>query len=242
MSASPLFVCSSCGQPVPPASRPRVLDCPLCGQAHWRAPSQGAIFPFRARGISGGMGKEVQWPLKILSHHRYTSTNWFYIVGEVYNPYELPMQSVDVVATLYDKTRSVIGVTSSLTSLPVIPPQGRSPFKIGTDNWAEVYAYDLQAEGRPGGMPRQDLVITNQAVHVEGSWLQVFGEVRNIGRLPATNVRAVVTLYNAQGEVSGTGYAIVQTRVLAPGDAAPFRCGINHFPNFEHYLIQAQGE
>jgi hypothetical protein len=237
------ITCPSCGALIEIHDQMSTFQCPHC--EHTGTPASTSAAVASIGGSNGGTAhqpEEVQWPLEILSHHRYSSTNWIYIIGELRNPYELPLEQVNVTATLYDGDHQVVAVTSSLSSLPVVLPNGRSPFKIGTDLWVAIHSYSLQAQGRPSGMPRQDLVVTNHAHYSEGRWLQVFGEVRNLGQTPASGVRAVVTLYDAAGGVSGTAYALAQTRVLSPGESAAFRCGINHWPDFDHYVIQVQGD
>ncbi len=172
----------------------------------------------------------------------YASNNRFHILGEVRNPYDLPMELVRVLATCYDPGGHVIAVTYSFSSLAVIPPGEKSPFRITWDSLAGFSRYALQAEGRPGDRDGLALKVPHHATHAEGSWLQVFGEVQNDSPRPVENVRVVVTLYDSQGGVAGVCFTRAQADKIPPGEKAPFQCSTDHFPDFDHYTIQVQGD
>jgi hypothetical protein len=181
-------------------------------------------------------------PLEILSHQSYTDAGWFHIVGEARNNTNGPMQFVKIVATLYDKDNKVVGTTFTYTDLDVIPAGGKSPFELGTDKWTGTTQYKVQVEGRAGGSSRQDLVISSHKSYKDGDWLHVQGEVKNTGTTPATFVKVIITLYDANGNVAGKLFTYTTLDTIPAGGTSPFDSGTDHWPNFDHYEIQVQGK
>jgi len=180
--------------------------------------------------------------LEILSHQSFMRGEWFHIVGEVRNNAGAPMGSVEVAATLYDNSGSETGTGSAFTLLDVIPPDGRAPFDIRTDEWVGTADYELQVQGQPDHPPRQDLAILSHDHYVYGGWLHVRGVVTNTGTTPAVFIRLVVTLYDAAGGVIGADFAYTRLVVLPPGGTSPFETGTDHWSGFDHYEIQVQGQ
>jgi hypothetical protein len=180
-------------------------------------------------------------PLEILSHNSYTDGGWFHIIGEVKNNTDYPMEYVKIVATLYDDNNKVVGTDFTYTILDIIPPGGKAPFETGTNKWEDTTNYKLQAEGRKGSLPRQDLVIRNHESYIDGNWLHVQGEVENTGTSDAEYVKLVITLYDISGNVVGVDFTYTTLSTIPAGGTSPFDSGTNHWPNFDHYEIQVQG-
>lgn len=180
-------------------------------------------------------------PLEILSHQNYTDGEWFHIVGEVRNNTNAAMEYVKIVATLYDSNNKVVGTDFAYTELDIILPGGKSPFEIGTDEWAGVITYKVQVEGREGSLPRQDLVILSHESYKDDQWLHVRGEVQNTGTTPAEYVKLVVTLYDASGNVVATDFGYTTLDTIPVGGTSPFETGTDYWPDFDHYEIQIQG-
>ena len=180
-------------------------------------------------------------PLEILSHHSYEENGLFHIVGEVRNNSVEPMESVQVVATLYDDANSIVGKGFAYTLLEVIPSDGKSPFETITGEYAGVTHYDLEAQGNPGSLPRQDVVVAGHRHYEEGGLLFVGGEVQNTGDSSAEFVEVIITLYDAAGNVVGTGFTYTFIETIPPGGKSPFETAIGHYPGFDHYEISIQG-
>lgn len=180
--------------------------------------------------------------LEILSHQSYTEGDWFHIVGEVRNNSSVPMEYVKIVATLYDQDGKVVGTDFAYTDLDVIPPGGKAPFSTGTDEWTGTATYKLQVQGSEGELPRQDLEILSHESYVDSDWLHVRGEVKNTGQTPAEYVKVVITLYDADGGVVGMDFTYTDLDTIPPGETAPFESGTDHWPGFDHYEIQVQGQ
>jgi hypothetical protein len=182
--------------------------------------------------------------LQILSHQSYVDeSGWFHIVGEVQNSSGTPMSFVEVVATLYDDAGNVVRTDSTYVELETIPPGGKAPFRVSTDQYVGVTQYKLQAQGNPGTPPRQDLVVLSHNSYTDDAgWLHVQGEVQNTGETPSQFVKVVVTLYDVAGNVVGAGFTYTELDVIPPGGTSPFETETDHYPSFDHYEIQVQGQ
>lgn len=179
--------------------------------------------------------------LEILSSSNYVDAGWFYIVGEVRNNTNKPMEYVKIAATLYDAGDKVVGTDFAYTMLDVIPPHDEAPFEIGTGEWQGATRYRLQVQGRQGSLPRQDLAVRSHSAYVDHGWLVVRGEVENEGARKAEFVKLVITFYDATGDVVGVDFAYTTLDVIPAGGTSPFECSTKHWSGFDHYKIQVQG-
>jgi hypothetical protein len=178
--------------------------------------------------------------LEILSHSSYIYSGWYHIVGEIRNNSSKPMEFVKIVATLYNDAEEVMGSDYTYTAIDVIPPGGKSPFQTGTDDWEGTTNYKLQAQGREGSLPRQDIIIKSHKSKIDGKWLHIIGEVENTGTTDAEFVKIVVTLYDISNIVIGYDYTYTRLDIVPPGGTSPFETGTDHWEGFDHYEIQVQ--
>lgn len=179
--------------------------------------------------------------LEVLSHQSYEDGGWFHIVGEVRNNSNTPMEFVEVIATLYDDANNVVGTDFTFTELDVIPPGGKTPFETGTDQYQDITNYQLQVQGEPSELPRQDLVVLSHNHYEDNGWLHIRGEVQNTGSTPAEFVEVIVTLYDTNGNVVGTDFTFADLDTIPAGGVSPFETGTDHYPGFDHYELQVQG-
>lgn len=216
---------------IPPTDTPKPTDIPPTNTPKpTKTPAQPTSSPTPSKP-----------DLEILSHQSYVDNGWYHIVGEVQNNTNTPMEYVKIAATLYNDDKKVVGTDYTYTILEVIPPGGKSPFETGTDKWEGTTNYKLQSEGSEGELSRQDIVIVSHESYQDGDWLHVRGEVKNTGTTQAEYVKLIVTLYNTDGKVVGTDYTYTSLDIVQPGETSPFETGTDHWPDFDHYEIQVQG-
>lgn len=183
--------------------------------------------------------------LEILSSQGYIEDSIppkYIIIGEVRNNTSVPLLIDKFTATLYDDNGNITGNDSAQTLLQVIPPGGKSPFStLGTDEYAGTTNYKLQVDRQHETtvLGRQDLVISGDSSEEVWGILNVSGEVRNTGTSPAENVRIIVTVYDASGNVVGVSWSGTDPSTVPGGGSAHFDAGTTHHPNFDHYEIQA---
>lgn len=182
--------------------------------------------------------------LEVVSSSSYIdSINYLHIVGEVRNNSSQPMQFVKIVATLSDDAGNLTGTMDTYTMLDILLPGAVAPFDSITNSFAGTKRYTLQVQGRSTTeMPRKDLVVLNSKTSIDSiKFLHIQGMVQNNGTTPARFVRLVITLYDAKGTVIGAVTTYASLEVLQPGATSPFDAITNHYPGFDHYIIQVQG-
>ena len=193
------------------------------------------------------MTKIPDWPptslpdLEILCFQDYEKNNYHHIIGEVRNNTHNPMGLVKIVVTLY-KDSNLTGTVFTYTLLDVIPPVGKSPFDLVTDQYAGTTKYFIQVEGEVASLGRQDLVISNDKSSVEGSYLHIRGVVENKGSIYATDVKVIYTLYNRWGTVIGAGSTYTNSDTIPAGGSSQFDAVTDYDSNFDHYILKVQGE
>jgi hypothetical protein len=157
----------------------------------------------------------------------------WWILGEVVNGSERPVENVQVTVDLLDTAGNILQSQPVWTANGVIRPGGRSPFGVlaveAPANFDHAAATITAGNGvNDLGSRYLDLLVTEtewvtQGVTegVEAEVKRLSGAVQNAGAVIASGVTVVATFYDAGGQV--TGY--VQQRLegsLAPGDAIPF--------------------
>ena len=190
--------------------------------------------------------------LDVVSHQGYSMNNGFYIVGELLNNTSAPLGNIKITATYYYQLAGkpvVVGTRDGSTLLDVIPAYGKAPFVIGpfvvltNTHTGPVTWYDLHEQGQPGTLPRQDLVVQPTSnSYSSGSWLYVRGEILNNGTKDAKFVKAVVTLYDPDGNVVGAMSTFTNPSTISAGGFAPFSIATEYWPNFDHFSVQIQGQ
>jgi len=171
----------------------------------------------------------------------YTDGGRYHIVGEVRNNTDIPTTDVKVTATFYDGNGQVVGAVSTYTALDVIPPHGKAPFDIATDQSAASQRYSITIEGRPGQLPQADVVLLSHGLSSANGRLHVSGEVQNVGTGAASAVKVVVTLYDAAGKVLD-GSGVVDLGAIPAGGTAAFDVAADQNQGFDHYYVQVQAQ
>jgi len=185
----------------------------------------------------------IQPELEILGFTDYEDIGWFHVLGEVRNNGSYPVEYVKIVVTIYDDAGNMAGQDYTYTELDVIPPGGRSPFMSGTDEHTGVSSYEVKVKGQRGTLGRQDLVIRGDSSFEDNiGWLHIRGEVINTGDTDAEYVKIIVTLYDAEGHFVGMDFAYTDLDVVPAGGTSPFETGTDHWPGFDHYELQVQGQ
>jgi LysM repeat protein len=150
----------------------------------------------------------------------------WWILGEVVNDSEQPVENVQVTVDLLDSAGNVLQSHSAWTANSVIRSGGRSPFGVlvveAPADFDHVTATITAGNGVNNlGSRYLDLLVTEAEWIEEEGVRRLSGEVQNEGAAVASGVAVVATFYDAEGRV--TGY--IQHRLeedLAPGASLPF--------------------
>lgn len=150
-----------------------------------------------------------------------------YVLGEVYNPGDQPLEQVEISISLRDADNTVLAATQGGTVTDYIEAGGRGPVALIFANAPASFAnYVVQpVRGLPGylGNYYRDLKIRDPAGSSEqiGSYV-VSGQVVNTGPEDAVEVSLVVVLYDGLGRVIGVRRAEPDHNVIPRGGHTDF--------------------
>jgi hypothetical protein len=121
-------------------------------------------------------------------------------------------------------------------------PGQKSPFDIAGEKNPQATKYEVQVQADPASEPttKLNLLSANDRVDEIGYW-HIAGEVANEGDAPAEFVKIIATVYDAQGQVAGTGFAFSSLDTIPAGGKSPFEISLEKRDNFARYELQVQG-
>jgi LysM repeat protein len=162
-----------------------------------------------------------------------TPVGSLWCLGEVVNTTATSVTNVQMLVTLYDAGGQRVAQADTFIAADLIPPGERSPFGV------------LFVDPPPGQVVPQVTLVRGQiagdlaasyvsvsAIETQGRpsgpQFEVSGLVQNDGALAAGSVSVIVTIYDAEGLVTGFRHASVALEApLAPGETAPFSLLLN---------------
>lgn len=147
--------------------------------------------------------------------------------GEVLNPNATALENVQVRIVLRDSTGQVVAEGRPFTMMDVILPGGRAPFELlfasPPARYATFEAFVVRAEpSNEPGTRYAVLQIVSKQGGTDGLQFRVIGKVRNASSRPATEVKVVVTAYDATGKVVGYRQQALGDGNLAAGATGDF--------------------
>lgn len=176
---------------------------------------------------------------------RETTVGSLWFLGEVHNPTNVVVEHVAVRVSLTDAGGRELESGLVYTALDLIPPGGRSPFGLlfpaSPPGLAGFQAALVSAEPVAIlGERVPDLAVVEHGGGPLGTLYRVTGKVQNTGEVAVEEVRVVITLYDAQGAV--TGFRAQTLRLhLEPGATAPFDVQATSSGSATRYSIAVQG-
>lgn len=187
-------------------------------------------------------------PLELVNLGFYeTPTGGLWCLGEVWNRSGVDADLVQAVVSLYDANRRVLVERSAFTALDIVPQDGRAPFGVlFVQKPADFAAYQAQLVSGEAvtylGSHYTDLAVIDDQGEWTGKALLVGGQVENQGAMTAQGVSVVVTVYDAQGLVTGFRQVAVEDETLAPGALSHFELQVVPAGGAAvSYTVQVQG-
>ena len=181
----------------------------------------------------------------ILSHTSYTSIGYFHVVGEVQNTLSTNIEYVEIIATFYDSSDTVIGTAFTFTYMDILKPNQKSPFDLSSyPDEITPASYKLTVDYlTTSEQPLSGLAILSHTPSVDSlGYHKIVGEVKNNADKEADFVQIVGTYYDSAGKVIGASYTFTNPEDLGVGDTAPFE--LSSYPrkiNPTSYELQVQG-
>lgn len=157
----------------------------------------------------------------------HSPTGGLWLLGEVSNPGEQPLEGVRLRALLRGDDGAILAEGETPAALEVIRPRERSPFGVYFARPPQRFAgYVVETRSAfLAHVGRYYLDLLAADVAWEGDRHELYrveGRIRNIGPETAVEVRLVATLYDALGHVVGFMAAEPEHNVIAPGGETVF--------------------
>jgi LysM repeat protein len=156
-----------------------------------------------------------------------TPVGSLWVLGEVSNPTDEPVENVQVRIGLMDETGREIANDLTSTVLDFVPANGRSPFGIlfnePPQNVAGFQALIVRAEPSYNNAYRYaQLQVTDTRIERTGAIYHVTGTAANTGASNALDALITITVYDAAGQVTGYRHVPLPDDQLTAGASTPF--------------------
>lgn len=180
--------------------------------------------------------------VRIVSSSSFTQTigaeTFLFIVGEVGNAGSATVRDLGVIAALLDDDGGLIEHATEPAYQTLLGPGELTPFRIMLSVPAGYVSHNLYLDYEPmseGPLPVVTPSATNTYVDESSGWQYFLGEVVNTTDVDMASVRAVVTLYDAFGDVlnvvdSGRGASSLYEDVIGVGQKRPLRAVLRYGP------------
>jgi LysM repeat protein len=167
-------------------------------------------------------------PVKVENAARFqTPVGSMWILGEVFNPTDQPVENVQVRVALLDATGHEVASDTPFVALDTVPPGGRAPFSVlfgsPPNGVIDFQAYVVRADQAYSyGSRYAQLQVTDVQTRTVGTQYGVSGKVSNTGTSNAVGASLVITLYDAKGRVTGFRQFTLPDDQLAAGGSTTF--------------------
>jgi hypothetical protein len=153
-----------------------------------------------------------------------------YIVGEVRNNSTGLLGYIKARFTLGDATGAPIASDYALTSIAVLPPGLRSPFQVTLSDMTQPYASILPYLSWESSSSAPSLLtVTETGSYPAADIFHVWGWATNNTGSPCTLVEAIVTAYDNNGRVIGTGKGYTEPRNVEAGERTFFDIEVRYY-------------
>ena len=163
----------------------------------------------------------------------FSNTVQSYINGEVQNNAGYTVDNVNITAYARASDDSLLWTKSVRTTISVMEPGTKSPFKFIAVNYPEdVHHVDLVVEAREAGSSHrlQELTVLSTNAEVHEYTMQVMGSARNDTDRDASYPIAVVSLYDSVDvetrRLVGSDRVFVNPSTVLPGETCEFDVAI----------------
>jgi len=167
-------------------------------------------------------------PVKVENAARYqTPVGSVWILGEVFNSTDQPIENVQVRVALLDAAGQEIASDTPFVALDAVPPGSRAPFSVlfsaPPNGVIDFQAYVVRADQAYNYDSRYaQLQVSEVQTRPVGVQVGVSGKVSNTGASNSAGAYVVITLYDDQGRVSGFRQFALPDDQLAAGSATTF--------------------
>jgi hypothetical protein len=182
----------------------------------------------------------------------------YWVFGEVQNLGTTTIEFVEINATFYDTSNTLIAEGHGFCDLYYILPNRKSPFYVSVDVADETqaskidhYTFEITpfspfSDYSPSTPPLGLKILSSNAeIDMWSGWMNVTGEIENVGTTNASCISVYGTCYDSDGKVLDVGIGVVNYSApysLLPGQKASFDLMFNAdvVPLAKSYVITAE--
>jgi LysM repeat protein len=167
-------------------------------------------------------------PVNVENAARYqTPVGSAWVLGEVFNSTDQPIENVQVRVALLDATGQEVASAAPFVAVDAIPPGSRAPFGVlfnsPPSGVIDFQAYVVRADPAYNFDSRYaQLEVSDLQTKQEGTQHRVSGTVHNPGASGVTGAYVVITLYDDHGRVSGFRQLALLDDSLGAGGSTTF--------------------
>lgn len=150
-----------------------------------------------------------------------TASDALECLGFIRNDRSQPIERVSASIKLYDASGTLVAEQTAHVEQRFIPPGDAAPYRalfLGETVKASRFML-VSLRSADLAAPSPLLLIQNESINQQDNLFTVTAQVKNPGSLPYANVRAVLTLYDAEDRVAG--YRVMDLGTLLPDSALP---------------------
>jgi murein DD-endopeptidase MepM/ murein hydrolase activator NlpD len=179
---------------------------------------------------SGAVSAPTQPPLPVKVEHAarfQTPVGSVWVLGEVFNSTDQPIENVQVRVALLDAAGQEIVSDAPFVALDAVPPGGRAPFSVlfGSPpaGVIDFQAYVVRADQAYNfGSRYAQLQVADVQTRLVGTQYGVSGKVSNSSASDVAEAYLVITLYDDRGRVTGFRQFGLPDDQLAAGGSTTF--------------------
>ncbi|MBZ0288021.1 MAG: hypothetical protein K8I30_10440, partial [Anaerolineae bacterium] len=159
-----------------------------------------------------------------------TPTDQILCLGQVTNPLNEAVRRVNLKVRLLRADGSLLAEGATSVEQSIIPPDGTAPYRVLLKaDWRDYAGATVlleSADYAPGALERFiALDVNDQQQHLPDGRLWISAQVHNPDGQAAHVYRVIVTLSDADGNI--TGYRVIQlNRVLTADESLPLEFGV----------------
>jgi hypothetical protein len=157
-------------------------------------------------------------------------SGFYHVVGEVKNTGDVWLQFIQVSASFKDQNGVVLDIkpaTPWLLRLPTNTAAGFDAIELNTTLAAKIRSYSLVLTYQPA-QPISILLRVGNLTSSKNAlgWLQVQGQVANVGDSVSENTIVTGTFYGADGKVVYVAFTSPTQATIQPGTSQPFTLSV----------------
>jgi hypothetical protein len=164
-------------------------------------------------------------PLPVLSHRTWIATpGALWVAGELQNSTASNVKSIKIIITLYNAAGTVINVDYAYSTIDILLPGQKAPFRTSISSGPTDYAtltITTDARFTTDVPPNLRTISLNSHTDHLG-WLHFAGQVQNLGAVPVAYEDVVVTLYDASGTFVNCATDPTDPSTIPAGGTAEF--------------------